>query len=125
MPSSLRARPRTPGAAGRHRPWRAAVTAALTAALTSTAPLALPGTGHARSASASAPASASASGGSAGAGAFEQQVLFRASQDPGYACFRIPAVVRTTKGTLLAFAEGRVNDCGDAGDTDLVLKRST
>ncbi|WP_030791901.1 exo-alpha-sialidase [Streptomyces sp. NRRL S-920] len=55
---------------------------------------------------------------------FEQQVLFKASQDPGYACFRIPAVVRTTKGTLLAFAEGRVNDCSDAGDIDLVLKRS-
>ncbi|WP_447041379.1 exo-alpha-sialidase [Streptomyces sp. DSM 118878] len=56
--------------------------------------------------------------------AFEQQVLFKASQDPGYACFRIPAVVRTVKGTLLAFAEGRVNNCGDAGDIDLVLKRS-
>lgn len=55
---------------------------------------------------------------------FEQQVLFKASQDPGYACYRIPAVVRTTKGTLLAFAEGRVNDCSDAGDIDLVLKRS-
>ncbi|KUL53078.1 exo-alpha-sialidase [Streptomyces sp. NRRL S-1521] len=56
--------------------------------------------------------------------AFEQQVLFKASQDPGYACFRIPAVVRTVKGTLLAFAEGRVDNCGDAGDIDLVLKRS-
>ncbi|MFK0024457.1 exo-alpha-sialidase [Streptomyces sp. NPDC090798] len=56
---------------------------------------------------------------------FEQQVLFRASQDPGYACFRIPAVVRSTHGTLLAFAEGRVDDCGDAGDIDIVVKRST
>ncbi|CAM5712254.1 exo-alpha-sialidase OS=Streptomyces alboniger OX=132473 GN=CP975_30580 PE=3 SV=1 [Streptomyces alboniger] len=56
--------------------------------------------------------------------AFEQQVLFKASQDPGYACFRIPAVVKTVKGTLLAFAEGRVDNCGDAGDIDLVLKRS-
>jgi sialidase-1 len=56
---------------------------------------------------------------------FEQQVLFKASQDPGYACFRIPAVVRTTRGTLLAFAEGRVDNCGDAGDIDLVVKRST
>ncbi|WP_413759636.1 exo-alpha-sialidase [Streptomyces sp. MMBL 11-3] len=52
-------------------------------------------------------------------------MLFKASQDPGYACFRIPAVVRTVEGTLLAFAEGRVNDCSDAGDIDLVLKRST
>ncbi|MFI6938371.1 exo-alpha-sialidase [Streptomyces sp. NPDC050418] len=57
--------------------------------------------------------------------AFEQQVLFKASQDPGYACYRIPAIVKTTKGTLLAFAEGRTDDCSDAGDIDLVLKRST
>lgn len=56
---------------------------------------------------------------------FEQQVLFKAAQDPGYACFRIPAVVRTTDGTLLAFAEGRVLNCGDAADIDIVVKRST
>ncbi|MFF4059934.1 exo-alpha-sialidase [Streptomyces sp. NPDC001668] len=56
---------------------------------------------------------------------FEQQILFKADRDPGYACFRIPAIVRTTGGTLLAFAEGRVLDCGDAGDIDIVLKRST
>ncbi|MGW6059678.1 exo-alpha-sialidase [Streptomyces sp. NPDC055189] len=55
---------------------------------------------------------------------FEQQVLFKASQDPGYACYRIPAVVSTVQGTLLAFAEGRTNDCSDAGDIDIVLKRS-
>lgn len=56
---------------------------------------------------------------------FEQQILFRADRDPGYACFRIPAIVRTTGGTLLAFAEGRVLNCGDAADIDIVLKRST
>ncbi|MET8677381.1 sialidase family protein [Streptomyces sp. NPDC004647] len=56
---------------------------------------------------------------------FEQQVLFKASQDPGYSCFRIPAVVKSTHGTLLAFAEGRVKNCGDAADIDIVLKRST
>ncbi|MER7394918.1 sialidase family protein [Streptomyces sp. NPDC000151] len=54
-----------------------------------------------------------------------QQVLFKAAQEKGYACFRIPAIVTTPRGTLLAFAEGRVHDCGDAGDIDLVLKRST
>jgi sialidase-1 len=32
--------------------------------------------------------------------------------------------VTTGKGTVLAFAEGRKNNCGDAGDIDLVLKRS-
>ncbi|GAA4319331.1 exo-alpha-sialidase [Streptomyces venetus] len=56
---------------------------------------------------------------------FDQQILFKASQDPGYACFRIPAIVRTTAGTLLAFAEGRVLNCADAADIDLVVKRST
>jgi sialidase-1 len=57
--------------------------------------------------------------------AFQQQVVFKASQDPGYACFRIPAIVRTVQGTLLAFAEGRVLNCGDAADIDIVVKRST
>ena len=33
--------------------------------------------------------------------------------------------MKTTNGTLLAFAEGRVHNCGDAGDIDIVLKRST
>ncbi|MGW1752707.1 exo-alpha-sialidase [Streptomyces mirabilis] len=96
---------------------RARLRSTLTAVLTAAAlcVLALP-----------SPARASASGAAGTAGAsFEQQVLFRASQDPGYACFRIPAVVRSTHGTLLAFAEGRVHDCGDAGDIDIVVKRST
>jgi sialidase-1 len=52
-------------------------------------------------------------------------VLFAAAQEQGYSCFRIPAVVRTVKGTLLAFAEARVRDCGDAGDIDIVVKRSS
>ncbi|WP_170126358.1 sialidase family protein [Arenibacter echinorum] len=43
----------------------------------------------------------------------------------GYKCFRIPAVVTTKKGALLAFAEGRKNGCSDTGDIDLVMKRST
>ncbi len=53
-----------------------------------------------------------------------EQVLFQQGQD-GYACFRIPAIVTTTKGTLLAFAEARKNSCSDTGDIDLVLRRST
>ncbi|MFB7330119.1 exo-alpha-sialidase [Streptomyces adustus] len=95
MPSSLRTRLRS-----------TLVTASTTVAL-----LGLPGPAHAR------PAAADPE--------FGQQVLFKASQDPGYACFRIPAIVTTTDGTLLAFAEGRVLNCGDAADIDIVLKRST
>lgn len=42
----------------------------------------------------------------------------------GYKCFRIPSLVKTKKGTLLAFAEARKNGCSDTGDIDLVMKRS-
>jgi sialidase-1 len=42
----------------------------------------------------------------------------------GYHTFRIPAIVRTPAGTLHAFAEGRRDGAGDAGDIDLVLRRS-
>jgi sialidase-1 len=44
--------------------------------------------------------------------------------EAGYSCFRIPSIITTTKGTVLAFAEARRNNCGDAGDIDLVVKRS-
>ncbi len=54
----------------------------------------------------------------------EGNALFRAG-DNGYACFRIPAIIKTTKGSLLAFAEARRNGCGDAGDIDIVVKRSS
>ncbi|WP_344980212.1 sulfatase-like hydrolase/transferase [Compostibacter hankyongensis] len=50
-------------------------------------------------------------------------VLFRSGEN-GYASYRIPAVVTTNHGTLLAFCEGRKKP-GDAGDIDLLYKRST
>lgn len=43
----------------------------------------------------------------------------------GYHTFRIPAIIATPKGTLLAFCEGRKQGRSDAGDIDLVLKRSS
>ncbi|WP_117208056.1 sialidase family protein [Allorhizocola rhizosphaerae] len=55
---------------------------------------------------------------------FEEQTLFK-QREAGYFCFRIPAIVKAGNGDLLAFAEGRVVDCGDDGDIDLVMKRST
>lgn len=49
--------------------------------------------------------------------------VFQKGQD-GYACFRIPAIVQSKAGTLLAFAEARRNSCSDTGNIDLVVKRS-
>ena len=42
----------------------------------------------------------------------------------GYSAFRIPAIVTTKSGDLLAFAEGRSDGLGDAGNIDTVVKRS-
>lgn len=49
--------------------------------------------------------------------------VYRAGHD-GYHTFRIPVLLRAANGDLLAFAEGRKNGPGDAGDIDLVMKRS-
>ncbi|NQT13270.1 MAG: exo-alpha-sialidase, partial [Planctomycetes bacterium] len=47
-----------------------------------------------------------------------------ASGREGYHTFRIPAIVVSGKGTLLAFCEGRRKSGSDSGDIDTVLKRS-
>ncbi len=49
--------------------------------------------------------------------------IYKAGEN-GYSCFRIPALIYTGNGSLLAFAEARRNNCGDSGDIDLVIKRS-
>jgi sialidase-1 len=49
--------------------------------------------------------------------------VFTAGTD-GYHTYRIPALLVTRKGTLLAFCEGRKTGPRDAGDIDLLLKRS-
>jgi sialidase-1 len=54
----------------------------------------------------------------------EQIDTFVAGQD-GYHTYRIPSVIVTPKGTVLAFCEGRKLGRGDAGDIDLVMKRSS
>jgi sialidase-1 len=43
----------------------------------------------------------------------------------GYHSFRIPSLIRTTNGTLIAFAEGRMSDNKDYGNINVVFKRST
>jgi sialidase-1 len=42
----------------------------------------------------------------------------------GYACYRIPAIIKAPNGDLLAFSEGRINGCADFGNVDIVLKIS-
>jgi sialidase-1 len=54
---------------------------------------------------------------------FEKQNLYT-SGEGGYFCYRIPALVTTTKGTVLAFCEARKNDCKDWDDIDIVMRRS-
>ncbi|MFE2440977.1 exo-alpha-sialidase [Streptomyces sp. NPDC059426] len=61
--------------------------------------------------------------GTGAARSYEVSVPFRAGTE-GYASYRIPAVVLTHAGTLLAFAEGRADSSADHGRIDLVLKRS-
>lgn len=48
--------------------------------------------------------------------------LFRAG-DGDYHTYRIPALVVTTAGNVLAFCEGRREGSGDAGSIDLLLRR--
>ncbi|MBT3601909.1 MAG: exo-alpha-sialidase, partial [Candidatus Latescibacteria bacterium] len=53
----------------------------------------------------------------------EQRVIWRRGEG-GYHTYRIPALVKTGVGTLLAFCEGRKDGGGDAGTITLLLKRS-
>jgi len=43
----------------------------------------------------------------------------------GYHTYRIPALLVTAGGDLLAFCEGRKNSRSDSDDIDLLVKRST
>ncbi len=54
---------------------------------------------------------------------FEQYTVY-ANRTKGYNTFRIPAVLCTPNGTVLAFCEGRRNNSADVGAIDIVLRRS-
>lgn len=53
-----------------------------------------------------------------------QNDIFISGTD-GYHTYRIPAIITAPDNSLLAFCEGRKNGGGDAGDIDLLMKRST
>jgi sialidase-1 len=52
------------------------------------------------------------------------QSIFTPGEE-GYKIFRIPAAIVSKAGTVLCFAEGRVNGTSDTGNIDVVLKRSS
>src|SRR4051812_47953906 len=54
----------------------------------------------------------------------EKLDLFEAGKD-GYALYRIPGIVVTPKGTVLAYCEARKTAKGDWGTIDIMLRRST
>jgi len=54
----------------------------------------------------------------------EDSELWTAGND-GYHTYRIPSLLVTAKGSVLAFCEGRKTAGGDHGDLDLLVKRST
>jgi sialidase-1 len=56
-------------------------------------------------------------------GGLRQTDLFISGQD-GYKAYRIPALVVSNRGTILAICEARKNSFSDKGDIDLVIKRS-
>ncbi|MES2645844.1 MAG: sialidase family protein [Bacteroidota bacterium] len=43
----------------------------------------------------------------------------------GHKSYRIPAIISLPNGSILAFAEGRVNGAGDFGDINIVMKKSS
>ncbi len=54
---------------------------------------------------------------------FEEQDLFVAGHGD-YHTYRIPSMIVTRRGTVLAFCEGRRNSASDTGDIDILLRRS-
>jgi sialidase-1 len=54
----------------------------------------------------------------------EKSDLFEAGKD-GYSLYRIPGIVVTPKGSLLAYCEARKTERGDWGTIDIMLRRST
>jgi sialidase-1 len=58
------------------------------------------------------------------AGSMMSQVDIATGGKGGYFAYRIPSLVTTAKGTLVALFEGRKNDVNDSGDIDTLVMRS-
>jgi sialidase-1 len=48
-----------------------------------------------------------------------------ASGEGGYSCYRTPGLAVSERGTVLAFCGGRVDNCRDEGNIDVLLRRSS
>lgn len=55
---------------------------------------------------------------------YSTMVLFNGGNESIYHSYRIPSVIKTNNGTLVAFAEGRRWSPSDYGDINIVFKRS-
>ncbi|CAF3619397.1 unnamed protein product [Rotaria sp. Silwood1] len=55
---------------------------------------------------------------------FENETIVFSRGEGGYYCIRIPSLLTTVQGTLLAFGEARMFDCLDNTQIDIVFKRS-
>ncbi|CAF1185572.1 unnamed protein product [Rotaria sordida] len=55
---------------------------------------------------------------------FENDTVVFKKGEGGYFCFRIPAILTTAKGTLIAFSEARIFSCADETQIDIAYKRS-
>lgn len=55
--------------------------------------------------------------------AVTETLIYESGKD-GYHSYRIPSLISTRDGTLLAFCEGRKVSRSDSGDIDLLAKRS-
>ena len=53
-----------------------------------------------------------------------EEVIVFSRGEGGYYCIKIPVLLTTAKGTLIAFGEGRMFSCSDFTWTDLIFKRS-
>ena len=54
---------------------------------------------------------------------YTKKTVFESGKE-GYHTFRIPSIITTKNGTLIAFCEGRKNSSSDTGNIDLVMKKS-
>src|SRR5688500_7533986 len=56
--------------------------------------------------------------------AFNEPIKLFDGNSGVYHSYRIPSIIRTKKGTLIAFCEGRVNNNRDYGNINLICRRS-